>query len=231
MRSAVAAFAVVFVLGLAGLLLVGSLNQRSLAFTLGVAPTTAAAELTPGHSVCQRPIDVTADFDEIRMRTAGPVAAAPAIDVEVLDARTGRRLANGRTDTGGGLLDGVIQTKEVVAQVRTVHQGQRVAVCLSTDGPRPALLYGNAALAARGTSAFLDGRRLNSDVALVFNRTEPRSLLALAPEVVDRAALFHGSLSAPWVLWVLAALLVLALPALLALALRAALDDRDQVRE
>ena len=196
-------------------------------------PTTIAAGLAPGHSVCQRPIDVTADFDEIRMSTGGPVTAAPAINVEVLDSQTGRRLASGRTGTGGRPLDGVIHAEEVVARVGTVHAGQRVAVCLFTDGPRKQRRFSSVtppwprrarARSSTGAGGIPMWRWCSTG-------TESRSLLALAPDVVDRAALFHGSLSAPWLLWVLAALVVLRPTGAARVRAAGGARRRDQVRK
>jgi len=218
-------FAAVLAVGLVGLLVVGSLDRRSLAFTLGVVPTTPVAELRGDRELCQRPVDAPASFTEVRLNTAGPVGAAPELRVEVRDAATGRRLARGVTDTGGGLVDGVLTPQEVRAKIPTVAGERQIEVCATTAYGGRAAVYGNTALAVRGSRAYLDGRPLAFDVGLSFGREDRRSLLSLAPEVVDRAALFHGSLSAPWLLWLVAVLLVTALPALLLVAVRAAVGD------
>ncbi len=227
-RSAIRTFTGLFALGVATLFLTGARDEHALAFTLGVTPTAAVADLRPGHELCQRPVDVPAGFHRLTMSTAGPVAAAPAIDITVKSVPAGRVLAEGTTGTGGGLLDGVVVAKVVTAEVGGVPKGRRVAVCLTTKGPRPALLYGNAAAAARGSSAYLDGRRLPADLSLVFERDHPATLLSLAPDIVLRASLFHGFLSAPWLLWLIAGLLVTALPILLVVALAGVARGEDQ---
>lgn len=99
---------------------------------------------------------------------------------------------------------------------RPVPEGRRVEVCV--EGPVTVL--GNAPQASRSSGAVRNGRPIKADVAVVFTRTEGRSLLALVPDVLERASLFHGSWVKGWVLGLLGALLLTAFPLLLAAALR-----------
>jgi hypothetical protein len=55
---------------------------------------------------------------------------------------------------------------------------------------------------------------------------EPRSFAALVPAILDRAALFRAPGIGAWTYWLLGALVGLAVPALLVLALGAAERDR-----
>jgi hypothetical protein len=78
------------------------------------------------------------------------------------------------------------------------------------------------------SAATLDGRRLpNRDIAMVFPRAEPKSVLALVPEMFRRAALFRPGWVGAWTFWLLAALILLGAPLLLARALASAEDDTD----
>jgi len=97
-----------------------------------------------------------------------------------------------------------------------VPEGRRIEVCV--DGP--VSLLGNVALASRSSEAVRDGKPLNADLSVVFFRDESKSLLALAPDVVERASLFHGAWVKPWLVGLLGVLLVTAFPLLLGAALR-----------
>jgi hypothetical protein len=70
----------------------------------------------------------------------------------------------------------------------------------------------------RPPHALLGGRRLLDDLDLAFERG-PRTLLSQAPAIAQRAALFRAGWVGTWTYAVLALLLVLAVPALLAAAL------------
>jgi hypothetical protein len=97
-----------------------------------------------------------------------------------------------------------------------VPEGRRVEVCL----PGPVSVLGNAALASRSSEAVRDSEPLNADLSVVFFRNDSTSLLALVPDVVERASLFHGAWVKPWLLGLLGVLLLTAFPLLLGVALR-----------
>ena len=71
------------------------------------------------------------------------------------------------------------------------------------------VLYGNADAAARASSAYADGKPTGSDLALEFQRTEPRTLAGLLPAMFERAALFRAQWVGAWTYWLLALLCVL----------------------
>jgi hypothetical protein len=79
------------------------------------------------------------------------------------------------------------------------------------------------------SSASLDGKDLpGRDIAIVFPRDKPKSALALVPEMFRRASLFRPGWLGAWTYWVLAALVLLAAPLLLARAASRAVDvDED----
>ena len=76
-------------------------------------------------------------------------------------------------------------------------------------------------MAARTSSAYVDGRRVPTDIALIFERDHARSALALVPTAFERAALFKPPWMGTWLVWALAAAVLLAVPLLIAAALRA----------
>lgn len=213
-RAALIVLGVAFVLGVVGLLAAAALDERRLAFTLGVQATQVAAVLEPGDAACQGPIDVSADARSVKF----PVGTfrAPGPELQVL-TRTAGGIA-GRASVLAGYGDGAT----VSASPGGFVFGQRIEVCVRNAGRRKVALYGGAPQAARTSTLKLDGRDAGTDLALVFERDDPRSMLASLGDAFERAALFHPSWVSAGLLWVLAVLLVIAMPAALLLALREA---------
>jgi hypothetical protein len=130
---------------------------------------------------------------------AGKTICQGPVDVPTSFQRAVVSLADGTTEDG---------------DVRELRDG-RIEVCVTG----PATVLGNVGVASRSTSARIDGKPVEMDMAVVFVRAEPRRLLSLVPDVVSRAALFHGGWVKPWLVAVLGALLLTAFPLLLAAAL------------
>lgn len=210
-RAAVVCLAV-FASGLAALAAVSLLDRREQAFTLGVTPSRDVVRLAGGDTVCQGPIDAAVGFDAVALTLAAPRPPAPPVTVRVLAGR--RELAVG---SAGGYGPG---RTAVVVKLDHVEGGRRIAVCLTAGGREGrAAVYGNSGLAVRGGRAVLNGRRRPADLQIAFLREEAVSLLSLVPEMVRRASLFHGAAVGVGLVWVVLALVLTALPALLALAL------------
>jgi hypothetical protein len=208
MRRAALAFGLVALAGVLALALLGARERRSLAFTLGVAPSAVAAPLQPGQQACQQPVLVQAAFDavELRLRTGGG-----PLSVVVLPAGGGAPLGRGTLPAGA---------RPLVA-VGHVGAGRRVAICVRNDGAREADLLGGPDGAARGSTARIDGARTGNDLTLVLRTARRRSTLAELPAMLGRAALFRGGWSGAWVYWLLLAAVLLGVPALLVRALSA----------
>jgi hypothetical protein len=195
----------VVVVGVLGLALTAVLRETPRAFTLGVPASAPVAPLSPRQTVCQRPIDVAAGaaFDAVDARVGTYGRAGSRLLVTVRDM-SGRVIARGRV--GGGYPD---IARQPVHRVRLDHSVSepRISVCVWNAGPRRVALYGNNDLAARSSSAFRDGRPLRADITLDFERT-PRSLAALVPRMLDRAALFRFPWLGAWAYVVLIVLVV-----------------------
>jgi hypothetical protein len=217
-RSAVIAFAAVFALGVVALVAVAGLERRSEAFTLGVIPA-APLEVRGGGTVCQLPIDVPESFDEIRFQVGTHRRTGPPLTVTVRDPATD--LVQARALVAGGYPD----VSTLGATVSPVRAGRTVAVCIRNDGRHRIALYGNATPASRSSNAYLEGRDTGADISLVFIRPESASLLTLVPDMVDHGSLFHGGWVGAWTFWALIPALLLGLPALLLVALRATRAD------
>ena len=222
MRRAVAVFAALAVLAVGALLLVAASRETRLAFTLGVAPGGVVATLAPGQVACQGAIDVPdgAGFDTITV----PLDASgrPAtIQATVKQAGSPLVLARG-TLTGAGTQAG--PTSVHVAP--PVAARTRIDVCLRNAGDAPVGVRGNADVAAPSSTLFKQDKPVGADAALSFARA-PRSMLSLFGVSADHAAVFKAGWVGPWTFWLLAALVALGVPALLAFALlRAGREDR-----
>ena len=104
-RAAVGTFLVVAVLGLAGLLLVGLVDDRDLAFTIGVRPSATSAAVAPGATVCQEPILVPEAFTRVRLRAGTPLRPGQPLEVTIRErrqpARPRARASRGRLPSTG----------------------------------------------------------------------------------------------------------------------------------
>jgi len=228
MRSrAVLALVLVAAAGTAALALVAAREDRTLAFTLGVAPAAIAAPIAPGQEACQQPLLVEAPFDVVELALAPGDAHAARLAVEVRPPEGGAPIARG-TAAGAAASPGAGATEAARVPVGRVPAGGTVAICVRNAGSAAVGLYGGPDAAARGSSALLDGRPTGNDLALVLRTAQPRSTLALLPDMLARAALFRGDWIRPWLYWALLAALLLAVPALLAVALRAASAESEE---
>ena len=202
--------------GVVALVVVAALQRHSLAFTLGVARASTVARLGAGAEVCQRPIDVPADggFDRVALGIRG--GAGSPLRVTVRSA-AGRPLATGAVSAGSA-----------VTRVRLDRgvTATPIAVCIANRGPGGVGVLGDAELAARTSSATLDGRPLRRDVSLVFQR-EPRSIATELPRMLARAALFRFAGMRAWVYVVVGLLLLAVGPMLLLRAVGAATGERE----
>ena len=126
----------------------------------------------------------------------------------------------------GALVSGVTG-EDALRTVRVGHvdADRTVAVCVTNRSRRPALLYGNGDAAARASSAYADGKPTGSDLALEFQRAEPRTLAACCPPCSTAPRSSAPQWVGAWTYWVLALLCVFAVPLLLVRALRSAVRD------
>ncbi len=211
-RAAVVAFAATVITGVVALGLVATQDQRALAFTLGVVPGQVAVELKSGETVCQGPINASSDFTRVRTQIGTYRRSGEPLEFTVGSRRSGRQLAEGRLP--GGYADGAQPSVHVGA----VSADQAIDVCIRNGGERKIALYGATTAAAPGTEARIRGAETGTDLTLVFERAKPRSMLSAVPDIFERASVFRPGWVGPWTFWVLAALLIAAVPTMLALA-------------
>ncbi|MFL5819780.1 MAG: hypothetical protein ACJ76S_03755 [Solirubrobacteraceae bacterium] len=199
-------------------------DQRRLAFTNGVAPRQAVATLTPGQRACQRRIPVIERFGLVAPATDTGGRPGPALGVSVLEHRSGGVIRVGRVPAG-------YRTRidapgaPATAEVGRVRSGRDIDVCLDNAGAAPVQLVGTSVTKSSQSDLEAGGRGqrpAGGNLQLIFLRERPISLLEELPAAFARAALFHPPVVGAWTFWLLAALVAVGVPLLLARALRSA---------
>jgi hypothetical protein len=219
MRSGRVAFAAVFALGLVALAIAGFARTSDLVYSPGVNPFAPILDVAPGQRACQGPMHSPNgdEFDRIAFSVA---SLDSPVRGEVIDAASNRTLATGRLAAGAG-------GPEHVVKVGAVRTRAPVQACIVNEGAKPLSVYGQVAAASAHTAGTLDGKDPGVDFAFTLRR-EPRSVLSLLPTMADRATLFRAGWVTPAAYLVLALLILVLAPLLLARGLgRAALADRD----
>jgi hypothetical protein len=207
------ALVVVIVLLLAGLVLESALDDREVAFNVGLPAVRVAVQLDRGERTCRRGVDVPAGFERVGLVVGTFRRAGPALRVAVADDRSGRLLA------GGEVPAGYPDNSSVDAPVGVVAAGARVRVCVENAGPGPVALFGSPP----DTPPYdLDDPELQARPAFVFLREPPPSMLSLVPVAFERSALFKFGGAGPWLAWLLLAVVAVAVPLALVRALSAA---------
>lgn len=229
MRSGTRALLVVLLAGFAALLVAGLTQGSARVYTLGVAPQGAVADLGPGDRACQAPIEPPDDssFERIGFYAGTEGRPGPPIEVTVGPRAGGRTLGRGvlaagyRTGSPPGL------AYAAVGEVRPLRD-EPLAVCFVNRGDSRVQLWGTSGVASPSSAATVNGGAIDLDIGVTFERSGERSLIGLAPEIADRASVFHAQWLSPAAYALLAAALLIGVPLLLLLALRrAAAADGD----
>lgn len=227
MRRATLAFSVAMAIGLVAIAIFGLTRSSSLVYSLGVNPALAAVELTKGDRACQAPIRIPDGnaFDRVGVRVGTFFKPGPALRVEVIDDRSGSRLATGRLPAG---YPDVGEAGEQLVPVGRVQTTAPLRVCVVNEDAGHAAIYGQVGVASPITSATLNEEPYPNDMALNLHGQD-KSLLALLPDIADRAARFRAGWVSPLVYLVLALALVAGVPVLLARGIaRAAAEGQDR---
>ncbi len=226
MRSGpVLALLAVVAVGLVVVAVAGARAERPEAFATGIEAVGPITVLERGGTVCQAPIEVPEPFGAVRFTVAPVGAVLGPVEVTVRGATPE---AVPQEAIGRGVLPrGPLPGEVTVALDRTVGAERRVAVCLTNRGPAGVQTWGDdfPARTPVGSQAVdEDGQPLPGDLFVRFPVEEPPSVLERIPATFEHAAPFKLGGVGTWVFWVLAALVLLGTPALLARAVAAA-DD------
>jgi hypothetical protein len=208
------------VAAIAGLIGAAALDRRDLAFTPGVPIIGTAAELDSKEQACQTKLAVPEAFREIEFVPLTGGEPGPRLNVKLLDTKSGRRLARRKVSAG------YPGDRPLRVDVGRVPAGRRVDVCIANRGPDDVKLAGGKSESVLGSPLTVEFHEVEGwAVSLRFLRGHPRPVLSQVPLIIHRAALFRPGLVGPWTFWLLAALMVVAVPLLLAQALRRALEE------
>lgn len=214
-----AVFVAAVATGLVAMAAWGALDSRPVRYQAGPRAVTLVARLRPGQTVCTPAFVTPIAFSRLATQLGTFRRRGPELDAVVRGS--GRTLARGRL--AGGYAD---VSSPPIALDREVARDTRLSVCLRNAGTRTAALYGSSREPERDSHART--RTLRAVPALSVGTGRSRSALASLPAVMRRVALFKGAFVPPALLWLLAALTVLGVPALLARAI--ALSHRDSGR-
>jgi hypothetical protein len=223
LRLALIAFAVVIIIGGAGLVLAGAHDQRRTAFPGDVPTTRTVATLGPGQTVCQAPIPASSAFSGVELFLPAPTPGA-RLAATVFDTRTRRALAHGQMTIATGTATPSVRLAPAVSA------GTSAELCLTDRSAVPVALSGNTPTSISG-GLLVHGKPSGAAFSLVLLQPHPTSLLGALPTMFSRASLFRPTWVGSWTFWLLLALIVAALPiagAALVTAIRA--DQRRAER-
>jgi hypothetical protein len=184
----------------------GLTRTSDLVYGDGVAPL-AQTDFSPGQRICQQPIVLPdgSRFERVRLFAGARGTPGPPLEVSI-GSRTAR-------------LPGGYGAHTALLAPLGGGEGS-LRVCVRNVGDRPATIWGSSA--RNGTSASaatLDGKPVDYDVSLRFERETPRSLLALVPAIGERASQFKPGVVSSGSLLALALIVLLGVPVLLVVAL------------
>lgn len=223
-RRGLIAFGAVLAAGVVLLVVLAVTRESPLIYTIGSGPAAPSAPLTAGEEACQGPLAPPAEaFDRVVLSLGTYGKPGQPVDVFVRDVKTRRVLSRGRLE--GGYPD-IAQAPEHSIPVTSVTPRAAIEVCARNAGTGKVAVYGATGLAHRTSIATVAGRpQPGIDLAVRLERGHPRTLLARLPDAFAHAAQFKPGWVGAWTFWVLAGLVFLAVPLLLARALSGALRD------
>ena len=217
--GAVRTFLLVLAAGFVLLVAIALADRRG--FRLRV-PSDSQVLVRPGQERCSgiiRPPGAGADRVRFWARASG-AGPTPPIVVFVRRSRTAQTLADGTTE-GGPPGSRTVRLRGSVAGSR------KVVACFLNAGAVPAVLLPPPGTPTRVTVERSDALAEYADVGLELDRSDNRSLLALLPDVFDRASLFRPGWVGAWTYWLLLVALVIGVPVLLSRALTSASDEDE----
>jgi hypothetical protein len=197
-RSALAGFGLVVVLGVIGLLLAGSADERPNSFYLNVAPTGVVALVHQGQIACEGPIPVPITSGAIKTFLAVANPPSGGVRLTIRDVGSSRVLATGEARSPYA---GDTDASPVAELSTPIPAGRTISVCFRTLGSQRINLVGSGSLSAE-TLRFA-GRTSPVVAALTFLRPRPKSVLSLIPTIFRRASLFRPTWVGAWTFWVL----------------------------
>jgi hypothetical protein len=216
-RGPVGTFLLVLAAGFVLLLVLALADRRG--FRVDV-PSDSQVLVRPGEERCSgiiRPPGAGTDRVLFWARGSSP-GPVPPIAVFVRRSRTAQTLADGAAASGPA-------GARTVGLRGSVAGSRKVNACFLNAGVRPAILSPRPGTATRVTVERSGGAADYADIGLEISRSDDRPLLALLPDVFDRASLFRPGWVGAWTYWLLLVALVIGVPVLLSRALASASEE------
>ena len=186
-------------------------------------PSDSQVLVRPGQERCSsliRPPGAGADRVRFWARAPGAGPAPPHRRVRAPQPHRPRRSPTGRRSRGP-------PGPRTVRLRGSVAGSRKVVACFLDAGAVPAVLLPPPGTPTRVTVERSDALADYADIGLELNRRDNRSLLALLPDVFERASLFRPGWVGAWTYWLLLVALVIAVPVLLSRALVSASEEDD----
>jgi hypothetical protein len=161
-------------------------------------------EVRPGRTACSR--DVALDPRGSRARLQVGTFGRPGEPLRLtLDGAAYRSTSTIR----GGYADG----STVVASVRPPERATLVRACVENLGTRRVALFASADRTLSRSVTSVDGQSTGKSAWLSFYEARRHSVLERSSATIERIAIFRPGIVGPWLLWPLAALVLLGIPA------------------
>jgi hypothetical protein len=197
-----------------GLGLAAASSEERYSASSPVPRTSEPLLLPPGGRYCGRAAAFPFRLDGVRLSLVTGGAAGPPLRVTALSQD--RRLLGSGLVAPGYRASGYPNSTLAFATLGSLPSGTKTTICVANAGHRAVALYAGRAAWGRG----------DPGLTAVEIRRDPPSLLAAVPDVTRRAALFHPAFLGVPALWIALVALVVALPALLSVAVAAAMKSR-----
>lgn len=204
-RAALAGGLVVLLLGTVLAVRPFLTRDRELLTTTPQPPSLVAAalvELHAGQQACLDRAVVDERSEQARFRVGTFGRRSPPLRVTI----RGRGYRQSARVASADYRDNDVLAVPVAAPDSAVL----ATVCIRDEGPRRIALYASETPGSRAETS-VDGRRVNADVVLQFAEGRPRSLLEHVPVTLRRLTVLRPV--GTWLLWPLAILFALAMPA------------------
>jgi hypothetical protein len=223
---ALGAFMLVLIVVAAARMLPFVLEQRQITSAVPVPPplfTINPINLRPGRAAC---------VEEVALDRRSGVAAIQTVPGSAPIQRLLLTASSGAYRARSAFRGGLGPHGDVAEASFTPPSGPRGArVCIRNAGGQAVQLVGTEELrtATRATTTIAGVPQ--ADMALTIYEPGRRSLLAVTPQILDRAALYKAGFLRGWMLFPLALLVALGVPAGVLWALTSALgEDRVETR-
>jgi hypothetical protein len=165
--------------------------------------TVELVNVGPGRTACSP--NVALDPRGSRARLQVGTFGRPGAPLRLTLQGAGYRSAS---TIRGGYTDG----STVVASLRPPARATLVRACVENIGTRRVAMFASADRTRSRSVTSVEGRSTGKSAWLSFYEARRHSLLERAPATIERIGTFRPGIVGPWLLWPLAALVLLGIP-------------------